>query len=124
MRATRWVGVLVAVLLAGSCDPYTGPRQGVGSGPVGGRSDSVRLRLSVFRPTPDTVAAGTQVLWVNRDAVVHTVTSDSTSLVVFDDTLAAAESTLVTFADPGTFSYFCRIHGTPTTGMRGVIVVE
>lgn len=30
----------------------------------------------------------------------------------------------ITFANPGSFGYFCEIHGTPTSGMRGSIIVQ
>jgi plastocyanin len=29
-----------------------------------------------------------------------------------------------TFSTPGTYLYFCVVHGTPSSGMRGTIVVQ
>lgn len=89
-----------------------------------------------FDPEIVKVPSGTTVTWTNEDAVAHTVTSGAIGEQgvpgvskgkpdrpdgLFDDELADAGATSsFTFDEPGTYEYFCRIHG----GMTGTVVVE
>jgi plastocyanin len=80
---------------------------------------------SAFVPSPDTVSAGATVTWTNQDAATHTVTSVPGSAETFSSGNVSAAATFShTFNSAGTFNYYCAIHGTPTSGMRGTIVVE
>ena len=38
--------------------------------------------------------------------------------------ITAPHSFSQTFNSPGTYVYFCVVHGSPTAGMRGTIVVQ
>jgi len=65
-----------------------------------------------------TVTAGTTVEWVMRDQMPHTVTADSGA---FDSgTLSAGGTFSHTFDEPGTYTYYCKLH----PNMRGTVVVE
>jgi plastocyanin len=93
---------------------------------------SIDMKLIALRPEKLTVTAGTTVNWHQRDAGVHTVTSglveDGAAGVTtrpdgrFDsEAIETGKTFSFTFADAGTYPYFCAIH--PAT-MRGVVTVE
>jgi len=76
-----------------------------------------------FVPDEVTVAASGTVTWTWNGAVEHNVTWVSGG---FQDSPTQATGThQVMFpATPDTFTYYCTIHGTPTTGMRGSVIVK
>lgn len=66
-----------------------------------------------FSPSNFTVKAGSNVTWVNKDPVTHTVTSSSVpgGASTFDSGSLAYDNTFsVTLTVPGTYQYFCTIH--------------
>lgn len=72
-----------------------------------------------FNPDTITVPAGTTVRWINRDAMIHTVTaSDKKSFDSGD--IAPGKSWSRKFDRPGTHAYFC----TPHPFMTGKVVVK
>jgi len=80
-------------------------------------ANEVFIQGMAFSPTTLNVTAGTVVKWTNKDALVHTVTSDST---LFDSGNIAVNSVYsYTFNSAGTFTYHCKIHPT----MKGTVVV-
>jgi plastocyanin len=125
MRFARLIGV-AAVGLAAACgggystsSPYMG-----GSGGGTPPPSTVYLQGSAFNPATDTVASGTTLTWTNQDGFAHTVTYSSGPDSAFSGSLAAGASYQHTFTTPGTYQYYCTIHGTPTGGMRGTVVVR
>ena len=78
-----------------------------------------------FSPNPDMVAPGTTVTWKNTDTVSHYVTSgkpsDNTTGTVFDsgNLIKPAGTYQFTFANAGTFNYFCTVH----PWMTGQVIV-
>jgi predicted secreted protein with PEFG-CTERM motif len=78
-----------------------------------------------FGPNPITVAPGTEVTWMNTDTVSHTVTSGK---VTDDDAGSLFDSGLIkkgasfkfTFANEGTYDYFCTVH----PWMTGQVIVS
>jgi plastocyanin len=80
-------------------------------------STEVKIDNFTFQPASITVAAGTQVVWVNRDDMPHTVTTDDKMLKskAFD----TDEKFTFTFTTPGTYHYFCSIH----PKMTGEVIV-
>ena len=73
-----------------------------------------------FRPDEVTIAAGGVVRWVNDDATFHTVTSTASPQVrgVLD---AAGETFTVTFAEPGSYPYYCQPHAEFMAGIVHVV---
>ena len=70
-----------------------------------------------YDPDPIRVAPGTTVTWTNEDSAPHTVTAGTPGEPgdAFDESLAGSGGTAsITFDEPGTFAYFCRIHPTMT----------
>jgi plastocyanin len=92
----------------------------------------VRIKLIAFNPAALEVPAGTTVTWRQGDPGSHTVTSGTVEpgtggvSVTPDDTFGSGELTTdeafdFTFAERGTYPYYCEIH--PAT-MRGEITVR
>ena len=61
-----------------------------------------------FIPADITVAPGTTITWTNNDDVEHTVTASDNSFG--SKSLGTGGAFSFTFAQPGTYSYFCAIH--------------
>jgi plastocyanin len=82
---------------------------------------SVEIVQYAYAPDPVVVPAGTTITWTNKDFVAHTVTSDDRS---FDsDLFSRGEAWSWTFDAPGVYGYYCLPHGSPGSGMIGVIEV-
>jgi len=86
--------------------------------------DTVRLTGFAFEPADLTVAAGTEVSFVNADGTTHSVTEGSAGTPVddpiIDEELAQNDSTSFTFDEPGTYQITCRFH----SSMQMTITVE
>jgi plastocyanin len=90
-----------------------------GGGDVPRAAASVAIRNFAFEPATLTVAAGSKVVWTNRDDEPHLVVSaggqfHASPALDTDDSYAAV------FATPGVYTYFCSIH----PHMVGKIVVK
>lgn len=99
--------------------------QEAGEGAAGDTAagDAVLVQGFRFQPPRLEVAAGTAVSWTNQDDIEHTATAGTPEAPggEFDvalDTKGAEGSH--TFATPGTYAYFCKVHNS----MRGEIVVS
>jgi plastocyanin len=68
------------------------------------------------------VAAGGTVTWTWAGSNQHNVTWVSGGLPDSPTQVAGTHS--VTFNTPGTYVYYCSIHGSSTSGMRGTVVVK
>lgn len=90
-----------------------------------GGPDSVTVREDQFQfiPSAITIPAGTTVIWTNDEQAKHTASADDGLFDSGDQNLG--DSFSYTFAEPGTYPYFCRYHGdVDGIGMAGTIVVE
>jgi len=77
----------------------------------------VTIQNMAFSPADLVIAAGDTVVFTNADSAPHTATADSGA---FDTgRLGNGESAQLTFADSGTFTYFCAFH----RSMKGSITV-
>lgn len=89
----------------------TGNNTGGTGGTVPGANE-VWIQNMTFNPTTISVMAGTKITWTNKDAIGHTVTSDTG---LFDSGTVAANGTYqYTFSAAGTFAYHCKIHPSMT----------
>jgi plastocyanin len=88
---------------------------------------------SCFAPKVATVAAGTEIHWVQESALPHTVTFVDTDLNSHPDCsqadvtgcMADGDEFSASLIDPGEYPYYCVIHGTATgSGMAATIIVE
>jgi plastocyanin len=93
---------------AGPADQYTAPSTTTAAAQQQGQETTVSIQDFFFSPAQITVQPGTTVTWMNNGQAPHTVTADDGS---FDsETLQPGQSFSFTFANAGTFSYFCEIH--------------
>lgn len=113
MRCLAWA--LIAVLPACANDDPT---------LVEGVEETVVVLDNTFRPGEIEVAAGTTVAWENRGRNDHNVLPvDGKAWGVNTDSFAPNDSYQHRFTQPGTFAYYCSLHGTTTKGMVGTVVV-
>jgi plastocyanin len=86
--------------------------------------ERVRIDASNFDPEELTVAAGTEVQFVNADSFGHTVTEGTDGQAVddpiVDEEIAQNGTVSVTFEEPGTYDITCKIH----PSMNMTITVE
>jgi plastocyanin len=101
---------------------------GVGGNACTPTSTQVCMMNLAFNPSNLTIGHGTTVTWKNGDAVNHTVANAIGSADSLNSGFVAGGGTYShTFATPGTFYYYCTIHGVdgnPPTGMHGTITVQ
>lgn len=86
-------------------------------------SVTVEMVNFAFVPNEITVSAGTNVTWVNKDGGPrHSATASDNS---FDTGLFNnGEQASITFDKPGTYIYYCLLHGSPDgSGMAATIIV-
>jgi plastocyanin len=82
---------------------------------------TVGLNGTTFAPSTVTVDPGQPVCWT-WSGTEHTVRGDDGS---FTSGPPTANGTFQrTFIASGTYGYHCQVHGTPTSGMRGTVVVR
>jgi plastocyanin len=85
----------------------------------------VCMLSTAFSPSVRTVSAGTTVEWIDFSGSAHTVTSSPGSSETFDQSIGPGLGVgSRQFNTPGTYDYYCKNHGTPSTGMRGTIQVN
>ncbi len=86
--------------------------------------ERVRIDGSAFDPEELTIAAGTEVLFVNADGFAHTVTEGTDGQAVddpiVDEEIAQNGTVSVTFDEPGTYDITCEIH----PSMQMTVIVE
>jgi plastocyanin len=93
--------------------------------PPNGQTIEVAALDNTFRPESVEIVAGTEVQWENRGRNEHNMTpSDDVEDwgVPTEDFIPGDEYSRV-FDTPGTYAYYCSLHGTPDAGMIGEIVV-
>ena len=78
---------------------------------------------TTFSPSTITIDAGQPVCWTwNVAGVSHNLRADDGSFTTGPPT---SQTTFQrTFADAGTYGYHCQVHGSPTGGMRGTVIVR
>jgi plastocyanin len=84
----------------------------------------VMMMGSQFVPDELTIAAGTEVTFVNHDSFEHSATEGTGGRAVedpvVDEDVAVGESATVRFDEPGTYDITCRFHPT----MQMTLTVE
>ena len=77
-----------------------------------------------FEPANTTIPLGTTVTW-NWVGGFHDVTPNGNPVFTGSGAAVSPPHTYShTFDSPGTYLYFCSVHGTASTGMRGTIEVR
>jgi plastocyanin len=107
---------------ASSTPASSTPASAAGGSIPAGETVTVQSIDNTFRPDRIEIAPGTEVVWVNRGRNEHDISSESGFGVTAADFQPGDEYRHV-FTEPGEYPYHCTIHGTPTIGMIGTIVV-
>jgi plastocyanin len=89
------------------------------AGSVAPAAAKVTIRLLKYSPDTTQISRGETVEWTNNDLTPHTVTSQGGG-DMNSGSIDAGASWRHTFAQPGTFSYFCTFH----PEMKGEIIVK
>ena len=86
----------------------------------------VALTNNQFDPAEVTIDAGGKVAFVwTTGASQHNIVPVAPATIPSSATVRDGPFTYEeTFATPGNYDYFCSVHGTATTGMRGRVVVQ
>ena len=77
-----------------------------------------------FRPEDLEVAAGTEVVWTNDGRTDHDIQMvDGDDFGVERDDFTPGDEYSFQFTEPGTYAYYCTLHGSETAGMIGSVEV-
>ncbi|MGB8858552.1 MAG: plastocyanin/azurin family copper-binding protein [Ilumatobacteraceae bacterium] len=95
--------------------------------PPNGLTDSVLAIDNNFLPQTLSIAAGTEVVFENNGRNDHNVIPvgdlETATWGVQAESFAPKATYSHVFDRPGTYVFYCSIHGTPKAGMVGTIVV-
>jgi plastocyanin len=120
-RALAFAGVMSTVMFwtvaAHSARVAGNPPNAAAGAPVATGTE-VKIDNFAFNPAVITVKAGTQVIWVNKDDIPHTV--DSSQGKFKSAALDTDEKFEFKFSDPGEYPFFCRMH----PKMTGKVIVQ
>jgi plastocyanin len=86
-------------------------------------ANTVAVKDFAFNPGTITVKAGSIVRWENQDPVPHRIVfidKDGRDTSVDSNVLSPSQSWSSKFSQPGTYSYYCKIH----PAMTGTVIVE
>lgn len=104
MSGPTLLQIVAAALVASACGGEEAPRAP--------QRHIVEIRGFEYHPAALQVAPGDTVVWVNRDAVPHTVTSAGDR---WDSgAMSAGDQWMQTVSDTGTTTYICAFHPTMT----------
>jgi plastocyanin len=88
-------------------------------------NDFFRSNRNSTSPAVDTLAVNGTATWTwAAGAITHNVTSTGSPSFTSSATESAPATHGFTFSTPGTYNYYCTIHGAPASGKRGRIVVK
>jgi plastocyanin len=112
---TRRAALLLGCMLTAGADSAPAAMEAAGADEA-----AVTIDNFTFAPPVITVAAGTRVVWTNRDDIPHTVVSAQNPRTLRSPALDTDDRFSFTFAAPGTYRYFCSLH----PHMQGAVVVR
>jgi plastocyanin len=92
---------------------------------IDGPEADVKVLDNSFNDENIQVAPGTKVVWTNDGRQDHDIVpAEGDEWGVDPDGFAPDAVYEHTFDQPGTYRYYCSLHGTPVAGMVGAIVVK
>ncbi len=122
LRRTTVIAMFAALVLVGAACGSDPELEAARAG--GPRRASVEAIDNVFQAKTVEVGTGGTVEWRNDGHNVHDIVPvDAKTWGITASRFQPGASYSTTFSRPGVYAYYCSIHGTPTSGMRGVIVV-
>jgi len=114
--------VTFGALLAAGCGGDS-PRVTAEGGP--GKTVAVRAADNRFIAEEVRVRVGTEIVWTNTGRNPHDVVpAEGNGWGVDLDAFGPGSEYRRVFSEPGTYVYYCTIHGTAGAGMKGVVIVE
>ena len=115
----------VAAGANGSPVSFSATAAGTGGGPapvqIQLRNDGGNNR---FEPANVTIPVGTTVTWNWVGGIHNVMPTGNPAFTGSGNPVSAPHTFSQTFSSPGTYVYFCVVHGSPSGGMRGTIVVQ
>jgi hypothetical protein len=84
------------------------------------RPNAPSFGSQAYLPSPLNISPGTTVTWTNNDTMAHTVTS--TQGIFNSGVIQPGQTYSFKFTTPGTYNYFCTIHG--AAAMNGIVNVS
>ena len=97
------------------------PRPAASTAPIqAGNTVTVTIDNYQYLPPTLNIAAGTRVVWINKDDDEHNMVSETNPRTLESPLIHLNESFSFVFAQPGTFAYFCEPHDF----MHAVVVVK
>ena len=88
-------------------------------------TSNITVANNQFTPAAITISAGTRVTWTwASNASQHNVAPAATEPTRSGNLASAPNTYQYTFNNPGTYVYYCELHGSPTAGMRGTVTVQ
>jgi plastocyanin len=143
MKNLRVSSVILATILLVSCggDSQDSEATTIETVPANGEVITIQALDNSFRPFDFEIAAGTEVIFDNRGRNDHNILPDTikddaglTALLASDTSPTAwgvaspdfvpGDTYSHLFNVPGTYNYYCSIHGAPGVGMYGTLVVS
>jgi plastocyanin len=92
---------------------------------IDGPEADVEVLDNSFNDENIQVAPGTKVVWTNDGRQDHDIVpAEGDGFGVEPDDFGPDAVYEHTFDEPGTYRYYCSLHGTPVAGMVGAIVVK
>jgi len=92
---------------------------------VDGPEADVEVLDNSFNDENIQVAPGTKVVWTNNGRQDHDIVpAEGEGFGAEPDDFGPEAVYEHTFDQPGTYRYYCSLHGTPVAGMVGAIVVK
>ena len=92
-----------------------------GAGRAGAATVDVGIAGNGFSPSTVNIQVGDTVRWTNDTGTFHDVKANDNS---YGNTAGTSWTFTHTFSAPGSFGYYCSIHGFPGGGMAGTVVVS
>jgi len=88
-------------------------------------TSDISVANNSFSPSTITVAAGTTVVWTwSAAARQHNVTPEGTVPTRSGPLVDGPTTYRFRFDTPGTYRYYCELHGAPGFGMNGTVTVR
>ena len=118
-----WAGAL-ALVIAGCGGSDGSSSKSRTAQPVESGTVAVDAVDNAFRRAEITVALGTEVVWTNKGRSEHDVMPvHGADWGVAPAAFGPDATYSLRFTDPGTYAYYCTLHGTKTKGMIGTVTV-
>jgi plastocyanin len=130
-RRGATVAAALAAVLLGAAGCSTGTSSAPGSSgppatlaPVQSGTVTISVRDNTFVPETVTVTLGSKIVWRNDGRTDHNIVAVGDTPFHVDTAYFAPKATYeYTPKKPGTYPYYCSIHGTSDKGMPGTVQV-